>query len=94
MVWIGGILFLLVFGGLMFTCGVIGAYHSHPSNGVSTPTPQVIYQQPAPTPAPVVQPTPVQPPMPGWQSRGFQTRDDCEYRYIVELHEAPAGRCQ
>ncbi|OGN23125.1 MAG: hypothetical protein A2918_03750 [Candidatus Yanofskybacteria bacterium RIFCSPLOWO2_01_FULL_42_49] len=49
---------------------------------------------PAATPAPVVQqPTPVQPPVPGWQSRGFPTRDDCEYHSIVVLHEAPAGRC-
>lgn len=94
MVWIGGALFLLVFGGLMFTVGVIGAYRSHPSTGVSTPTPQVISQQPAPTPAPVVQPTPVRPPAPGWQSRGFPTRDDCEYHFVVVLHEASAGRCQ
>jgi len=97
MVWVGGILFLLVFGGLMFAFGVIGAYRSHPSVGVSTPTSQVISQQPAPTPtptpAPTVRPTPVQPPAPGWQSRGFQTRDDCEYHFIVVLHEAPAGRC-
>lgn len=92
MAWVGGILFLLVFGGLMFTCGVIGAYRSHPSVGVSIPTPQD--QQPAPASAPVVQSAPAQPPVPGWQSRGFPTRDDCEYHFVVVLHEAPAGRCQ
>ena len=67
MVFLGGILFFLVFGGIAFTFGVIGAYRTHPMLGSSVPEPQVIERiiegpapvaQPQPTPAPAVQPPP------------------------------------
>lgn len=93
MLVIGGVLFFLVFGAVMFTFGVMGAYRSHPSTQV---TPQAAGQfapvPAAPSPAPVARPTPVQPPTSVWSSR-WSSREECEYHYKVMLHEAPAGRC-
>ncbi|OGN02266.1 MAG: hypothetical protein A2655_04710 [Candidatus Yanofskybacteria bacterium RIFCSPHIGHO2_01_FULL_43_42] len=81
MAWAGGvaILILILFGG--FKLGRATA----PSSNSSAPT---NVNQPAPTPAPAPAPAP------GWQSRGFPTRDDCEYHFVVVLHEAPGSRCQ
>lgn len=92
MVYVGGILFFFVFGALMFTCGVMGAYRTHPStqqpSSVPVPVTAPIISAPVVAQPPVV----VQPPAPAWSSR-WSSQEECEHYYKVVLHQAPAGRC-
>lgn len=78
MVFVGGVLFFLVFGTMMFWLG-----GGSRSTAASTPQVQVI----APTSA--VQPAPApQPSVPRWSSR-----DECERHYALVLRETPGSQC-
>ncbi|OGN07616.1 MAG: hypothetical protein A2750_04375 [Candidatus Yanofskybacteria bacterium RIFCSPHIGHO2_01_FULL_45_42] len=82
--WGGGIAILawILFGGIQWGRATAPAGPASSSTVIERRVKRIVERS-----------APAQPPVSGWQSRGFPTRDDCEYHFIVVLHEAPAGRC-
>ena len=94
MAWGGGAAILWIFVSTAHCVGANTTSATTAPTAGSVPAPAVQIVVPQPLKVEVQLPTTqAQSPVPGWQSRGFPTRDDCEYHFIVELHEAPAGRC-
>lgn len=83
--WVIPLGLILVFGPWFLVLGGRRNPSHNPVPAIHQPapaTPVVVSHQP-PQPAPAVPTT-----TPRWSSR-----DECEYYYIVERHEAPVGRC-